>query len=240
MSSFLSALLPKTMIKKVQTIKNNLFDGYAVKSYSQEGEDLILKRMFSNKKSGFFIDVGAHHPKRFSNTYGFYKRGWAGINIDAMPGSMKAFNRVRPRDTNIECPISDIEEELVFYIFNEPALNTFSESEAKKKDGLYNFKIIKEQKLITQPLSSILNKQMKKNQQIDFLTIDVEGLDYKVLKSVNLKEHKPTVILIETLESNLNDIIKNEISLYLETYGYSIYAKSVNTVFYVTNNFQIG
>ena len=56
--------------------------------YSQNGEDLILNRFLENKEKGFFIDVGAHHPIRFSNTYFFYKKGWSGINIDAMPGSM--------------------------------------------------------------------------------------------------------------------------------------------------------
>ena len=45
--------------------------------YSQNGEDLILNRLFENKEKGFFIDVGAHHPIRFSNTYLFYKKGWS-------------------------------------------------------------------------------------------------------------------------------------------------------------------
>ena len=70
--------------------------------YSQQGEDIILHRMFEWQEQGFYIDVGAHHPTRFSNTYKFYKRGWTGINVDAMPGSMTAFNRLRPKDINIE------------------------------------------------------------------------------------------------------------------------------------------
>ena len=70
--------------------------------YSQNGEDLILNRFLENKKNGFYIDIGAHHPIRFSNTYLFYKKGWRGINIDAMPGSMDLFNKIRSRDINIE------------------------------------------------------------------------------------------------------------------------------------------
>ena len=58
-------------------------------SFSQEGEDLVLARIFEGKKNGFYVDIGAHHPTRFSNTHYFYRRGWSGINIDAMPGSMK-------------------------------------------------------------------------------------------------------------------------------------------------------
>lgn len=82
------------------------WDKFFEKSYSQEGEDLILKRFFSNKEKGFYIDIGAHHPKRFSNTYLFYSKGWNGINIDAMPGSMRLFNQIRKRDLNLEVPIA--------------------------------------------------------------------------------------------------------------------------------------
>ena len=94
------------------------FDGYSKKSYSQEGEDMILQRLFEKQKTGFYVDVGAHHPRRFSNTYFFYKKGWCGINIDAMPNSMKRFNRSRPRDINIEKAISENEKILKYYGFN--------------------------------------------------------------------------------------------------------------------------
>ena len=86
--------------------------GYWLKSYSQEGEDIILARIFGKQQNGFYVDVGAHHPYRFSNTYFFYKRGWKGINIDAMPGSMKIFNKYRPRDKNIEAGISDTKKKI--------------------------------------------------------------------------------------------------------------------------------
>lgn len=86
---------------------------------------MILRRIFENVENGFYVDVGAHHPKRFSNTFYFYKKGWSGINIDAMPGSMSLFNKIRPRDINIEAAVSNEKEEVIFYIFNEVALNTF-------------------------------------------------------------------------------------------------------------------
>jgi hypothetical protein len=85
------------------------------RSYSQEGEDRILLRPFENCKDGFYVDVGAHHPTRYSNTYLFYRMEWSGINIDAAPGSMNLFKKKRPRDINLEVAISDREEELTFY-----------------------------------------------------------------------------------------------------------------------------
>ncbi|HWR59941.1 MAG TPA: FkbM family methyltransferase, partial [Thermodesulfovibrionales bacterium] len=100
--------------------------GFRTWSYSQEGEDLILRRIFSNITNGFYVDIGAHHPKRFSNTYLFYRQGWCGINIDAMPGSMKLFNKFRPRDINLEFAVANGNNKMTYYEFNLPALNSFS------------------------------------------------------------------------------------------------------------------
>ena len=124
-------LTPQKIINLYQSpLKSPQEDLYSTLSYSQEGEDLILKRLFDGQKKGLYVDVGAHHPKRFSNTYLFYKMGWRGINIDAMPGSMEKFKEVRPEDINIEAAISDKDELLTYYIFNESALNTFSKAGA--------------------------------------------------------------------------------------------------------------
>lgn len=65
--------------------------GHAKLSFSQEGEDMLLDRFFMNQKDGFYVDVGAHHPERFSNTNYYYLRGWRGINIEADPSLMKEF-----------------------------------------------------------------------------------------------------------------------------------------------------
>ncbi len=57
---------------------------YEFASFSQEGEDRILAALLGlreARKPGFYVDVGAHHPERFSNTLIFYNRGWRGINI---------------------------------------------------------------------------------------------------------------------------------------------------------------
>lgn len=237
LKKMLKMVLPKGTIEKMVDVKNNYFDGYALKSYSQEGEDMILRRLFEKQKSGFYVDVGAHHPKRFSNTYFFYKLGWSGINIDAMPDSMKPFEKIRPRDINIEKPLSDKKQVLTYYAFNEPALNGFSKELSEERDGKGNYFIQFTKAIETSTLTEILDNNLPKNQNIDFLSIDVEGLDFMVLKSNNFEKYKPKVILIEILGSSLNDIENNEISKYLKEYDYSIYAKAVNTVIFISNQF---
>lgn len=125
---------------------DNIYSFSNFSSFSQEGEDLILHRLFQDyehitktKLEGFYIDVGAHHPIRFSNTFSFYVKGWSGINIDPTPGGMEAFRNIRPRDVNLELAVSDKKEKLKFYLFEEPALNTCDENIALlrvNRDGI--------------------------------------------------------------------------------------------------------
>ncbi|HEO98699.1 MAG: FkbM family methyltransferase [Campylobacterales bacterium] len=237
LKKLLKIILPKTLKNKFIEINNNYFDGYALKSYSQEGEDMILRRLFEKQRTGFYVDVGAHHPKRFSNTYFFYKQGWHGINIDAMPGSMKLFEKIRPRDINIEKPISEKKQILTYYAFNEPALNGFSKELSEERNGKENYFIEFTQDIETATLEEILENNLPKNQDIDFLSIDVEGLDFMVLQSNNFQKYKPKVILIEILGSSLSDIQNNEISKYLKNFNYSIYAKAVNTIIFIKDEF---
>lgn len=202
-------------------------------SFSQEGEDLILNRIFSHQKKGFYVDVGAHHPQRFSNTYLFYLKGWRGINIDAMPGSMMSFEHLRPEDTNIEAAISDSSEELIYFMFDEPALNGFSEEISKNRDQLTHYKIIDKKAIKTQKLSNILKNFLPSGTEIDFLSIDVEGLDMQVLFSNDWSLYQPKIILIEELSTSLRSISKETTtSRFLKEKGYEIFAKTYNTSIY--------
>ena len=181
-------------------LKNSSFNRFNNKSYSQEGEDLILSRYFDGQKEGFFIDVGAFHPIRFSNTYLFYRIGWSGINIEARPGSKKLFDQLRKRDINIELPINDSQKELTYYCFNEPALNGFSPLLSDERNGMRNFKVVKEIKMKTNRLDDVLDKYMPLGREIDFMSIDVESLDINVLKSNNWSKYKPKIIVVEDAE----------------------------------------
>lgn len=215
----------------LRPVKLSFSMAYSKQAYSQEGEDMILNRYFEGKKKGFFIDVGAHHPWRFSNTFFFYKRGWRGINLDPMPGSMKLFNKKRPYDINLELGISEYEADLDYHIFKEPALNGFSE-EMKDEYLKHNQQFIKTVKLKTFPLKSILNTYLKKNQTIDFMSIDVEGLDLEVLKSNDWQKYRPYLVLVES-NSQLEEIVECPIYQYMAENDYSLISKTAKTFFYM-------
>ncbi len=202
--------------------------------YSQNGEDLILNRLLEDKKEGFYIDIGAHHPIRFSNTHFFYKKGWNGINIDAMPGSMKLFELIRKRDINLETGIASQKGTQTYYQFNEPALNTFDIKEVKAKVNK-NYKLINSLSVKVDRLDNILEKYLSTYQEIDFMNIDVEGNDEEVLLSNNWDKYRPKLILVETLNRMKLDNENCIINKYLENKGYSLINKAYDTCIFIQN-----
>lgn len=202
-------------------------------SFSQEGEDLVLARLFGNQtKSGFFVDIGAHHPVRYSNTYYFYRRGWTGLNVDALPGTEKLFRRMRPRDVTVECGIGAKEGALTYFVFNEPALNTFSEQEAEKKNHP-PYRIINKVQLPIITLAQLLDRHLPKGKMIDFMTVDVEGLDHEVIASNDWNRYRPKVLLVELLDTRLEDLSNHPTAQLLQEQRYRVYAKTYNTFFFV-------
>lgn len=210
---------------------------YGNLTYSQEGEDRILHSMLGyrpGRAPGFYVDVGAHHPERISNTFLFYEMGWAGINIDAMPGSMVAFRHRRPRDTNIEAAIASKSQTLTFFEFNEPALNSFNQdlSALRTKDS--RWRIVGRREIKTTRLDDLLETTLPPNKAIDFLSIDVEGLDLEVLQSNNWKAFRPAVVLVEDSEIDLHGgPFHSTINRFMSINGYVFSCKTPLTTFYI-------
>jgi FkbM family methyltransferase len=202
-------------------------------SYSQEGEDMLLARVLDKLSisKGFFVDIGAHHPTRFSNTYYFYRRGWRGINVDALPGTKHLFKSMRPRDISIECGVGSQPGVMTYYVFNEPALNTFSESEAENKNRS-PYRIVESIKIEVVTLKSILDEYLPKSIGIDFMTIDAEGFDYEVIISNDWAKYRPKVILVEMLACDLRKIDVHPTARILGVNGYHLIAKTYNTYFF--------
>ncbi|MFV0419945.1 MAG: FkbM family methyltransferase [Dysgonomonas sp.] len=231
---FIYNILPYYIAEEFYSLKNQYFNNI---SFSQEGEDLVLNRFFERQKTGFYVDIGAHHPMRFSNTYKFYLKGWRGINVDAMPGSMDVFNKIRPNDINLEIAVSNKQQILTYYIFNEPALNTFSEEIAQEHSEINSYyRITDKIKIKTESLVNILDLHLPSNINIDFMSIDVEGLDLSVLQSNNWDKYRPKMLLVEALYSELDSLTTNEVYLYLKRLNYKLVAKTYNTMFFKDGN----
>jgi FkbM family methyltransferase len=199
-------------------------------AFSQEGEDMILARVFEKQQQGFYVDVGANHPTRFSNTYYFYIRGWRGINIDAMPGSMAAFAKLRPNDVNIETAIGERPGSMTFHIFNNTALNTFDAALAKERDGVEHYRIVEIKEIQVRTLAQVLEQYLPKHNIIDFLSVDAEGFDLSVLHSNDWNRFLPRYVLAEDFSGDtIEEALNAPIATFLKPKGYSLFAKTAHT-----------
>ena len=202
-------------------------------SYAQEGEDLVLARLFEVEDGpGFFVDIGAHHPVRYSNTYYFYRRGWTGLNVDALPGTANLFRRMRPKDITVECGIGAKEGFLTYFAFNDPALNTFSAQEAKMINHP-PYHVVNKVQLPVMTLAKLLDQQLPKGMAIDFMTVDTEGLDHDVIASNDWDRYRPKVVLVELLNTGIADLPSNPTARLLQGHRYQLYAKTCNTFFFL-------
>lgn len=228
------------MVDKLKRAYHKLKDyRYYRTSYAQEGEDLLLERIFESMKTGYYVDIGAYHPKRYSNTFLFCKKGWRGINIDARPDSMITFKKERPRDINLELGVSKKKQTLTYYMYNEPAFNGFNKRFSDSNVDEIDFKSIGKKQIETLPLHAILDDHLPSGQEISFLSVDAEGLDLEVLESNDWIKYKPIVVLVEMLNVSADAVTETEIHSFLVSQGYYFFYKSPNTVFYKDKSHRI-
>lgn len=197
--------------------------GYYHTSYSQQGEDLHLKRFFENKQNGFYVDIGAFHPHYFSNTQIFYHNGWSGINIEPNPEHFHLFTEYRKRDINVNVAVGNTAEELTYYRFNMPALNGFDKNHVNEWQQKAGFHLIDTLNIPAYSLSAILEKHLPAGQQIDFMSVDTEGWDLKVLQSNNWDKFRPTVIVVETELNADEPPSQNSIFQFMTSVDYSLW-----------------
>lgn len=231
-------------------------------NYSQWGEDAYLQSYFREKYladnptkamplllqaklvgRGYYVDVGAYAPKLFSNTYWFYKQGWTGINIDGAPNSMQAFERVRPRDRNIEAVISDKVTAMVFYHWESPFLvNTLSLDMAERWSEILGRAPTKVE-VMTQRLDSLLRSNLPKDQTISFLSVDAEGHDLQVLRSNDWQAFRPELVLAESHLLDHGEIADSPVARFMTGVDYRICAWIGPTVVYrdkLVEDFRFG
>jgi FkbM family methyltransferase len=178
--------------------------------YSQNREDLILQAFFPGVKKGFYVDVGAFDPDLDSVTKLFYLQGWHGINVEPQLDRHKLFQARRKRDTNLNVGVSTEETTLKLRAYESGGLSTFSSTikhdyEQRPNEDTRSYT---ETTVAVRPLRSILAEQKVKH--IDFLKIDVEGLEYQVIASNDWQRFRPEVLCIEAnhIEKDWHPLLK--------------------------------
>ena len=168
-------------------------------SYSFNAVDLIIDYIFKNKNNGFYLDVGSQHPISNNNTYLLFKRGWSGINIDLDKKNIDLFNTARPNDINLNLAISsDVAEKKLYFYHDKSPINTLD-----KVVSDFQTATVKEIKSIKTTTLNIALQNLKFNNKIDYMNLDVEGHEMDIFKAFDLSLYKPSIISVEFLDLDM-------------------------------------
>ena len=190
------------------------------------GEDIFIRRFFKNENKGFYVDIGCYHPVKGSLTYYLFKKGWKGLNVDLSKVSIDLFKVARPNDHNIHAAVTDFNGDTVYYengIINQQ--NSLVEDQSKTQINIKAYK-----------LNDLLDKL--NITKLDFLNIDVEGNDFKVISSFNFYRFKPKLISIEQNTYNLESLLNNICHQFLIKNNYFLTSKIGVTCIYAHNDYK--
>lgn len=193
------------------------------KSYALYGEDLVVINLFNEFNSGFktgvYVDIGAFHPRWISNTHALSKLGWRGVVVDLDRNKLFAFDLLRRRCKSkwgAVVPKSFSSKNVKVFAFQRMCSewDTLSESDAiamsEKYDVPYEEKVapaLRINELLAETVETFLS-------EVDFLNIDIEGMDDEVLQDLDLRQYGVKVLQFENNKyfGGTNSLKKNLIS----------------------------
>ena len=190
---------------------------YSKISYSQFGEDKVLRTLLP-EPFGEYLDIGAGDPIRNSNTYLFYRLGWRGQLVEPIVTLANRSISKRSRDVVHNCLVGESESE--FVDFCEFAPTEFSTTDPHRAHDLIERGFQLKSKYICrcQPVSSFVKP--KSPLEPFFLSIDIEGLDFEIIRTFDWTIFKPRVICIEDpFPFDCSDTQKYLVSLNYELYS---------------------
>jgi hypothetical protein len=189
-------------------------------SYSQFGEDLVVRNHFLDfdNSNGLFIDVGAYHPFKWSNTMLLSKLGWRGINIDCDPEKIACFDKIRPQDQNIYAAIAESPREMNWLEYSLGATNRLGELGENEMLSACGEKPIKVTPIKVMPLTKILDQSKFRDKHFHYLNIDCEGHDLAVLKGLDFVRYAPDLITVEALTKDA----QSELITFLQPVSYQL------------------
>ena len=205
-----------------------VFDGHSTPSYGQTGEDRLIESIVGSGP-GFFVDVGCNEPVRDSNTFRLYKRGWHGITIDANRELVDGHRKLRKKDTQVCAALSDVETEMVFTEFADSCVSSLDAdhvAEWAKQRAIVARRVVR-----TQTLTNVLARCNAPN-RFDLLSVDVEGHDLNVLRSLDFELFRPRLVVVEMHGFDIEKPSDNEVYRHLLSNGYRMIGFAVMNGFF--------
>jgi len=170
-------------------------------TFSQQGEDIVLFHALHETlkiERPTYVDIGAAHPVQSNNTYLLYTTGGHGLLVEPNPVFVKLLRKLRPKDIVVQAGIgvTDTPQADYYEIKGNPMLNTFSPETVEALQKGKTESVV--ERVLKMPLINI-NRLIAENlgSAPDLLSIDVEGLDTAILKTLDLNRFRPAVICVE-------------------------------------------
>jgi FkbM family methyltransferase len=170
-------------------------------SFAQFGEDLVASGLLSaiGVEKPTYMDVGAYEPIRSNNTYLFFRRGGRGVLVEPNVALTDKLKRKRPGDTVLAAGIGvDNNPAADYYVLSDDELNTFDKDQAERLTRETTTKLIKVVKMPLLNINAVIAEHFGGGAP-DFLSIDIEGMDFAVLKSLDFTRFRPKVLCVETI-----------------------------------------
>jgi len=210
------------------------FGGY---TWAQHGDDLVALNIFRTIgiERPSYLDIGAHHPFRISNTALLYRLGSRGINVEANPNLIEEFYRHRPEDVNLNVGVAGESGTLKFYMIDKwSGRNTFNKESAEEFVRMYpSFQISEIIDIPVVTVTDILN-QFCNGMFPDFLSLDVEGLDLSILQSIDFSRSAPKLICVE---ANTAEDAK-PLNAFLSVRGYELIFRAGGNIHFLQNHLK--
>ena len=231
MRSYIKKHISTHLRNRIRSLQPNFL--FKKISYAQSGEDIVINYlldMMSGKSERRYLDIGANHPFYLSNTALFYQNGGKGFLIEPDPYFAKLLRKKRPRDIVIESGVHFSGTQTAdFYVLDSPTLNTFSKEEMLRYVAMGH----KLKNTIKVSLLNI-NDLLESVGKLDFLNIDIEGLDFAILELINWEKYRPKCICVETIsyEMNKEPVKQSQIIRLMQSKDYFLYADTyINSIF---------
>lgn len=164
--------------------------------FSQFGEDVVAARLLRNIESGFYVDVGAFHPVRKSNTALFHLLGWTGVNVEPTRANFVAFEEFRPFAINRRAAIHNTLTEVELHVFRAGQLNTIdSDLSTDRQNRGDDYRGSETVPALS--LNQLFGELEQDGTHVNYFTIDVEGYDFEALSRFDFDRFRPDVICAE-------------------------------------------
>ncbi len=204
-------------------------------SFAQQGEDIVLYHVLHDVlkvSAPTYLDIGAADPVAGNNTYLLYCTGGHGVLVEPNPMFVERLRRRRPKDVVVAAGVGTGKEtEADYYVIRgQPELNTFSPDDVRAlRAKLGGDPVERVVRMPLVPVNELIATHL--GRAPDLLSIDVEGLDLAVLRTLDFEAHRPGAIIAETLAAGLPGVNMQLVD-FVVSQGYVVRGgSSVNTVF---------